>query len=180
MFCCSLAKSQLPYCRPMSPYILDPSDSLEAIRQCQDLLSQGMYTDVTDKYNPRIPRRGVYYACVFIVHQKNKARMITDHTEINHFLSPPSFKMDTPKVIRQFLVGRHFRFGACLDVKTAFPHLWIHPKHRELLLVLTPTGRVLSPNAPLFGLSTIPYLWTKVLLWLDPVMLPTSQTHLQC
>lgn len=128
-------------------------------------------TDVTDSYDPRHPPLGVHFACLFLVHQKNKHRLITDHTPVNPFLNVPSFHMDTVRVIREIVATRRFQYGACLDVKNAFPHLAVREEDKELLLILGPGRRVYKPKCAFFGLAPVPLIWTKVQ---SPFFTPSS------
>lgn len=131
-------------------------------RQIQTLLTEGALQDVTHSFNPRRPTQGVFFACLFLVHQKNKARLITDYTPVNPFLTVPSFHMDTVRTLREIVATRRFQYGACIDIKNAFPHLAVRKEDQELLLILGPGNRVYKPTAAFFGLAPVPLLWTKV------------------
>jgi hypothetical protein len=126
------------------------------------LLKDNALTDVTDSYDPKHPTRGVHFACLFLVHQKNKHRLITDYTPVNPFLHVPSFHMDTVNILREIVATRKFQYGACLDVKNAFPHLAVREEDKELLLILGPGKRVYKPECAFFGLAPVPLIWTKV------------------
>ena len=156
-------QQQIPLQRPMFPYKLDPEDEAEVCRQLDQQVQDSALEDVSDLFQPSIPSTGIYYAPLFIVHQKNgKKRLITDYTDINQFLKDISFKMETTRTVRQLVATRKFQFGAGLDITNAFPHFGTRREDRNLLLLLGPNNKVYRPSCAFFGLKPIPRLWTKV------------------
>ncbi|KAJ3334971.1 hypothetical protein HDU93_006913 [Gonapodya sp. JEL0774] len=145
----------------MEAYHLDSTDTLEVSRHIETLLADHALEDVTDLYDPKQPRPGVFYARLFVVYQKNKSRLITDYTPVNPYLHVPKFKMDTVRILREIVSSRTFQFGASIDIKNAFPHIATREQDREALLILGPGNRVYRPLAATFGLAPIPLLWTK-------------------
>lgn len=147
----------------MQAYSVDLEDEAEIRSQLAQLIADQALDDVTHLYNPRVPRLGIHYAPLFIVHQKNgKKRLITDYTETNKSLADTHFRMDTAKTIRQLVATRKFNSGAGLDITNAFPHFATRPEDQDMLLILGPDNRVYRPKCAFFGLKPIPFLWTKV------------------
>lgn len=157
-----LAKDQIPLQPPTQAYRLDQSDDQELRSQLAEKCKEQALIDVTGLFDPKKPEKGVYYARLFLVHQKGKARLITDSTPINQFLESPSFRMDTVKTLKEIVSSGKFRFGGSMDIKSAFTHLGIKTEDENLLLWLGPDEKVYLPLAAFFGLRPIPLLWTKV------------------
>ncbi|CAP30763.2 Protein CBG11637 [Caenorhabditis briggsae] len=98
-----------------------------------------------------------------VVEQGKKKRMILDLSELNESLVPPRFKLENLKTAWPFLEDAHY--AATFDFKSGYHHIKIHEESQDLLsftLTNPPTAPYFSFRGLPFGLSTAPWLFTKI------------------
>ena len=118
------------------------------------LLSKGAIEEVLGPPSPG------FYSRLFLVPKPNGTwRPVIDLSLLNDFIYIPTFKMDTPQLIRQSLHPQSWVYS--LDLTDAYFHIPIHPRSRKFLR-LEFKGRIFQFRALPFGISTAPWLFTKV------------------
>lgn len=123
--------------------------------QIEDLLAKGALEEVQDPSTPG------FYSRLFVVPKKSGGwRPIIDLSILNTYLKVRKFRMETPASIRAAL--RSGRWVFSLDLKDAYFHIPIHPTSRKFLRVCL-MGKVFQFRALPFGLSSAPWLFTKVM-----------------
>ena len=123
--------------------------------QIEDLLAKGAIEEVRDTTSPG------FYSRLFVVPKKSGGwRPIIDLSLLNTFLVVRKFKMETPASIRSALRPGMWVFS--LDLKDAYFHIPIHPSSRKFLRICF-LGKVYQFRALPFGLSSAPWLFTKVM-----------------
>ncbi|CAP38579.2 Protein CBG21870 [Caenorhabditis briggsae] len=98
-----------------------------------------------------------------VVEQGKKKRMILDLSELNESLVPPRFKLENLKTAWPFLEDA--RYAATFDFKSGYHPIKIHKESQDLLsftLTNPPTAPYFSFRGLPFGLSTAPWLFTKI------------------
>ena len=141
---------------PPSPRSQMSSEKLEVLRkEVQDLLSKRAI-DVVQGSTPG------FYSHLFVVPKKNgKLRPIIDLSFLNRFICLERFKMETTRSIREAI--RPGDWAVSIDLKDAYLHVPIHPSSRKYLRFrfegTTYQFRVLP-----FGISTAPFLFTKLMV----------------
>ena len=118
------------------------------------LLSKGAVEEI-------IPECPGYYSRIFLVPKKNgKLRLIIDFSALNHFVYTGTFKMETQRKVRKAIRLNDWAFS--LDLTDAYLHILIHHRSRKYLR-FTLRGRVYQFKALPFGLSTSPFLFTRLM-----------------
>ena len=102
-----------------------------------------------------------FYSLLFVVPKKSGTwRPIIDLSVLNTYLIIPKFKMETPSSIRE---GLHIGgWTTSIDLTDAYFHIPIHPDSRKFLRMEF-QGTVYQFKALPFGLSTSPWIFTKVM-----------------
>ena len=101
-----------------------------------------------------------FYNRLFLVPKPNKKwRPILDLSQLNLFLAPTTFKMETPETIRLSL--QQGEWVTSLDFSDAYFHIPINHRSRKYLRFHL-KGQTFQFTALPFGLSTAPLEFTKV------------------
>ena len=109
-----------------------------------------------------IPECPGYYSRIFLVPKKNgKLRLIIDLSVLNHFVYTQTFKMETQRKVRNAVQLNDWAFS--LDLTDAYLHIPIHHRSRKYLR-FTLRGRVYQFKALPFGLSTSPFVFTRLMI----------------
>ena len=107
---------------------------------------------------PECPR---HYSRIFLVPKKNgKLRLIIDLSALNHFVYTQTFKMETQRKVKDAVQLNDWAFS--LDLTDAYLHIPIHYRSRKFLR-FTLRGRVYQFKALPFGLSTSPFVFTRLM-----------------
>jgi len=102
-----------------------------------------------------------FYSRLFLVPKKNgKLRPIIDLRRLNRMLVIPRFQMETIQSVWDALIPGNFSFS--LDLSDAYFHIPIRKDFRKYLRIFF-DGRVFQFKALPFGLSTSPWIFTKVM-----------------
>ena len=118
------------------------------------LLSKGAVEEI-------MPECPGYYSRIFLVPKKNgKLRMITDLSVLNHFVCTQTFKMETQRKVKDAVQLNDWAFS--LDLTDAYMHVPIHRRSRKYLR-FTLRGQVYQFKALPFGLSTSPFVFTRLM-----------------
>ena len=118
------------------------------------LLSKGAVEEI-------IPECPGYYSRIFLVPKKNgKLRLIIDLSVLNHFVYTQTFKMETQRKVKDAVQLNDWAFS--LDLTDAYLHVPIHRRSRKYLR-FTLRGRVYQFKALPFGLSTSPFVFTRLM-----------------
>ena len=118
------------------------------------LLSKGAVEEI-------IPECPGYYSRIFLVPKKNgKLRLIIDLSVLNHFVHTQTFKLETQRKVKDAVQLNNWAFS--LDLTDAYLHIPIHHRSRKYLR-FTLRGRVYQFKALPFGLSTSPFLFTRLM-----------------
>ena len=108
---------------------------------------------------PECPR---YYSRIFLVPKKNgKLRLIIDLSVLNHFVYTQTFKMETQRKVKDAVQLNDWAFS--LDLTDAYLHIPIHHRSRKYLR-FTLRGRVYQFKALPFGLTTSPFVFTRLMI----------------
>jgi hypothetical protein len=101
-----------------------------------------------------------FYSRLFLV-PKNTGdwRPVIDLSCLNQFVACPTFKMDTPEMVRAAL--QTGMWAMSIDLKDAYFHIPIHPAYRKYLPFQV-LGQVYQLLTLPFGLNTAPMLFTKL------------------
>ena len=119
------------------------------------LLSKGAVEEI-------IPECPGYYSRIFLVPKKNgKFRLIIDLSVLNHFVYTQTFKMETQRKVKDAVQLNDWAFS--LDLTDAYLHIPIHHRSRKYLR-FTLGGRVYQFKALPFGLSTSPFVFTRLMI----------------
>ena len=136
-----------------------PPKQHQAVRdQVFELLTQGAVEKVDDPFSPR------FYSKLFVREKKTTGpvpeyRLIIDLSKLNEYLVVPHFTMETHKSVRREL--RPGVFFCKLDLRHAYLHILIDPRHRKYLSFVL-DGQVYQWVSLPFGLAASPYVFTKV------------------
>jgi hypothetical protein len=102
-----------------------------------------------------------YYSRLFLAPKKNgEWRPVIDLSNLNHYMSPPHFQMETVQSIIQ--ATELDLWATSIDLKDAFFHIPVHPDHRKYLR-FTVDGIHYQFKALPFGLGMSPYVFTRVM-----------------
>ena len=119
------------------------------------LLSKGAVEEI-------IPECPGYYSRIFLVPKKNgKLRLIIDLSVLNHFVYTETFKMEIQRKVRNAIQLNDWAYS--LDLTDAYLHIPIHYRSRKYLR-FTLRGRVYQFKALPFGLSTSPFVFTRLMI----------------
>ena len=121
-----------------------------------DLLQKRAIEEVKDTHSP-----GFYSRLFFVQKKTGGHRPVIDLSTLNTFLLIPKFKMETIHSIRQSLQTGSWTYS--VDLKDAYFHVPIHPASRKYLRFTVGDGSYQFTALP-FGLSTAPYIFTKVVM----------------
>ena len=98
---------------------------------------------------------------IFLVPKKNgKLRLIIDLSVLNHFVYTQTCKMETQRKVKDTIQLNDWAFS--LDLTDAYLHVPIHRRSRKYLR-FTLRGRVYQFKALPFGLSTSPFVFTRLM-----------------
>lgn len=132
----------------------DPHKQALLAQEIQTLLDKGAIEPVKDSSTPG------FYSRIFLVPKpEGKWRPVIDLSALNKFVNIPRFKMDTPAKIRMSMVKGNWVYS--LDLKDAYFQVPIHKSSRKFLR-LEFQGQIFQFRALPFGLSTAPWLFTKI------------------
>ena len=119
---------------------------------------------VTKTAIEKVPKSDIqsgFYSRFFLVPKKDEGvRPILNLRPLNRFVSAPHFKMQTLKAILQSLNPNDW--VTKLDLKDAYFHIPIRPKHRKFLRFAI-QGQCHQFKALCFGLASAPRVFTKVM-----------------
>ena len=137
---------------------LPPVQDLAVAEQVTELLRQGAIELVEDPFSPR------FYSKLFVREKKTDGpvpdfRLIIDLSALNEFLVVPHFTMESNKTVRRELRQGHY--FCKFDLRHAYLHILIHPKHRKYLSFVH-RGKVYQWTCLPFGLATSPFVFTKL------------------
>ena len=131
--------------QPLSPQLEE---------EVASLLSKGAVEEII----PECPG----YSRIFLVPKKNgKLRLIIDLSVLNHFVYTQTFKMETQRKVRNAVQLNDWAFS--LDLTDAYLHIPIHHRSHKYLR-FTLRGRVYQFKALPFGLSTSPFVFTRLMI----------------
>jgi ribonuclease HI len=139
---------------PINSLYQDPVKNSFLQQAVSDMLVKRAIEPVMDLETPG------FYSRLFLVPKKTGDwRPVIDLSALNQFVECPTFKMDTPELVRAALqVGM---WTTSIDLKDAYFHIPIHPAYRKYLRFQV-MGKVYQFLALPFGLNTAPRLFTKV------------------
>jgi hypothetical protein len=127
----------------------------------RDLLSKGAIEEVQELSRP------AFYSRLFTVPKKTGGfRPVIDLSRLNKFLIIPRFKMETTRSLSKAI--RIGDWAISLDLSDAYLHVPIHPDHRRYLRFCH-EGKVYEFLCLPFGLSTAPWLFTRIVTTLAAV-----------
>jgi len=133
------------------------SESLFVQNSICELLKNGCVSLLSSKPNVCNP--------LSVSKQANgKLRLILDLRYVNEFLTKESFKMEDYKIAEQYLSNAKFLIS--FDLKKGYHHVQINSKFRQYLgfsWKFFNMDYFFSFNVLPFGLSTAPFLFTKLL-----------------
>jgi len=140
----------------------------EEISQCSKLIKEWMSGMIIRKIGPinykswwTKRKRGQFVTKVFCIRQTaKKYRLICDYRPVNHWIKKEKFKLQTlERVLPLLPTGGYL---TKVDIKDAYPHIEIRRDVRSHLRFVE-NGVLYEPNALLFGLSSAPRIFTKVM-----------------
>ena len=142
-----------PILSPDPVFFLQPlSQHLE--EAVASLLSKGAVEEI-------IPEFPGHYSRIFLVPKKNgKLRLIIDLSVLNHFVYTQTFKMETQRKVKDAVQLNDGAFS--LDLTDTYLHIPIHYRSCKFLR-FTLRGRVYQFKALPFGLSTSPFVFTRLM-----------------
>ena len=137
-----------------NPVFFQQPLSQQLEEEVASLLSKGAVEEI-------IPESPGYYSRIFLVPKKNgKLRPIIDLSVLNHFVYTQTFKMETQRKVKDAVQLKDWAFS--LDLTDAYMHIPIHRRSRKYLR-FTLRGRVCQFKALPFGLSTSPFVFTRLM-----------------
>jgi hypothetical protein len=102
-----------------------------------------------------------FYSILFVVPKKPEGwRPVLNLKPLNKFVNREGFKLDSIKSVKMAI--RPGDFGTSLDLKDAYHHIAIHPKHRKFLRFHY-QGKHWQFRALPFGLASAPRAFCRVL-----------------
>ena len=108
-----------------------------------------------------IPECTGYNSRIFLVPKNGKLRLIIDLSVLNQFVYTQTFKMETQRKVKDAVQLNNWAFS--LDLTDAYLHIPIHHWSRKYLR-FTLGGRVYQFKALPFGLSTCPFVFTRLMI----------------
>ena len=137
------------------PNLLPAASKSAAGRRSRQSLSKGAVEEI-------IPECPGYYSRIFLVPKKNgKLRLIIDLSVLNRSVYTETFKMETQRKVRNVVQLNDWAFS--LDLTDAYLHIPIHHRSRKYLR-FTFRGQVYQFKALPFGLSTSPFVFTRLMI----------------
>ena len=136
-----------------------PPIEKQAVRdQVHELIIQGAVEKVSDPFTPR------FYSKLFVRAKKTSDntpdyRLIIDLSKLNEYIIVPHFTMESNKSVRREL--RPGTFFCKFDLRHAYLHVLIHPRHRKYLSFVL-DGEVFQWVSLPFGLAASPFVFTKI------------------
>ena len=129
--------------------------SLQLEEEVASLFSKGAVEEI-------IPECPGYYSRIFLVPKKNgKLRLIIDLSVLNRSVYTETFKMETQRKVGNAVQLNDWAFS--LDLTDAYLHIPIHHRSRKYLR-FTLRGHVYQFKALPFGLSTSPFVFTRLMI----------------
>ena len=99
------------------------------------------------------------------IHKSGKKRLILDLRHVNQYLFKSKFRCEDVSIAREVLNPGDFMFS--FDLKSGYHHVEIFPEHRQYLsfswIFSSGVTRYFQFSVLAFGLSSAPYLFTKLL-----------------
>jgi hypothetical protein len=126
------------------------------------LVRQELETLVVKGALGRIPAHQVRWRSpCFVIPKKDKQwRLIIDSRNLNDFLEPLHFQMESVKEIVAMLVPGDWAIS--WDLKDAYLTVGLHPEHHHLVQI-EEEGQAYQGRTLLFGLSVAPFIFTQML-----------------
>ena len=152
----------LPFGDGLPPLTVSPPDMSYSSShpRFQALLTQVEALLLKSAIEPVLAVTPGFYSRLFLAPKKSgEWRPVIDLSTLNTFLEAPHFKMETVHSIMGAL--QQGLWCTSLDLKDAFFHVPIAPRHRKYLR-FTIQGRHYQFRALPFGLTTSPYVFTRV------------------
>jgi hypothetical protein len=125
------------------------------LQEVESLLSKGAITRLGNELSPGL------YSHMFLVRKSSGGwRPVLNLSKLNLYVDNRSFRMDTPATV---LASVHKGdWLASIDLTDAYLHIPMHPDCRHLLR-FSIQDRAYQFSVLPFGLSSAPYVFTKVL-----------------
>lgn len=119
-----------------------------------DLLKKGIISNC-------IRSKTHFFSSFFLVPKSDgTSRFILNLKGLNRFISPPHFKLDNYKSVKDLITKKCYM--ATIDLKDAYYMVPIYKKHRQFLSFKF-NNQVYQFNCLPMGLATAPYVFTKLL-----------------
>lgn len=143
---------------PPRPSLIEPKLSSEEIVACKNeikrLISRGAIEPVESSPDQ-------FLSSYFLIDKSSGGkRFILNLKALNKFFDPPHFKMEDIKMAQRLM--RRDCYMASIDLEDAYLLVPIDPEYRKFLC-FSFQGQVYQFNALPFGLSSAPYVFTKIL-----------------
>ena len=136
------------------PRIRQRGKSREIDSEIEDLISKGVLEEIAAD-------TPAFFSPYFGIPKKDgKIRLVIDLRALNRFVKADKFKMENLKLIPDLVTEGDF--CAKIDMREAYFAIRIHPTHRRYLAIEW-KGRVLQHTCLCFGLSSAPYIYTRVM-----------------
>lgn len=108
-----------------------------------------------------VPCQDQYISSYFLVDKQNgKKRFILNLKKLNKFIQTPHFKLEDMRTVMKLVSQDAFMYK--LDMKDAYFLVPVHPNYRKYLRFWV-GGNLFELTCLPFGLSTSPYVFTKVM-----------------
>ena len=108
-----------------------------------------------------IPEKGQFLSSYFLRQKPNgKKRFILNLKSLNKFIDAPHIKIEDVKTALKLMAKDCFM--ASMDLKDAYFLIPIHQKYKKFLKFVF-NGKLYEFNVVPFGISSAPYLFTKLL-----------------
>ncbi|XP_071575169.1 uncharacterized protein [Temnothorax nylanderi] len=143
---------------PSRPFITEPKFSRLTASRCDKEIARLLYKGAITVVEPSADQ---FLSSFFLVEKSSGGvRFVLNLRDLNTFLSPPHFKLEDWRTVVQLLLPGTYM--ATLDLEDAYLLVPIHPDDRKFLCFQW-RGVVYAFAALPFGLSTAPYIFTKIL-----------------
>lgn len=126
----------------------------DLLKGIQDFLEKGAIVKSTSNRRDRV------YSMPFLVRQPDKIRTVLDATYLNQFIKTAKFKMESIETLAGLLEEGDFMVK--IDVKDAYLHVPIHPRHRHLLSAEVGGTTYEFCSLP-FGVSSAPMVFNRLM-----------------